>query len=94
MEDYKKRFIELAIEQQVLAFGDFTLKSGRKSPYFFNFGRFCTGDSLREVGFCYAKHIMSQGIDFDLLFGPAYKGIPLVGATAVALSEHFDRNVR
>lgn len=89
LEDNKKRFIQLAIENDVLRFGEFTLKSGRTSPYFFNAGLFNTGKALAELGSCYARVIVDQAIDFDVLFGPAYKGIPLVAAIAVALSvEH------
>jgi orotate phosphoribosyltransferase len=89
MQDNKKRFIQLAIANDVLRFGEFTLKSGRTSPYFFNAGLFNTGRALAELGACYARVIVDQGLDFDVLFGPAYKGIPLVSAIAVALSgEH------
>jgi orotate phosphoribosyltransferase len=89
LEDNKKRFIQLAIENDVLRFGEFTLKSGRTSPYFFNAGLVNNGKALAELGSCYARVIVDQDIDFDVLFGPAYKGIPLVAAIAVALSvEH------
>ncbi|UCB55877.1 MAG: orotate phosphoribosyltransferase [Thiotrichales bacterium] len=88
-QDNKTRFIQLAIENDVLRFGEFTLKSGRISPYFFNAGLFNTGKALAELGSCYAQCIVEQQLDFDVLFGPAYKGIPLVAAIAVALSiEH------
>jgi orotate phosphoribosyltransferase len=89
LEDNKKRFIQLAIENDVLRFGEFTLKSGRTSPYFFNAGLFNTGKALAALGSCYAQVIVEHAIDFDVLFGPAYKGIPLAAAIAVALaSEH------
>ena len=86
MQENKKRFIELAIKYQVLRFGEFTLKSGRISPYFFNAGLFNSGYALAELGSCYAQTIIDNGIDYDVLFGPAYKGIPLVSAIAYALS--------
>ena len=85
MKDYQKQFIELALEYQVLKFGEFTLKSGRKSPYFFNAGLFNTGKALAEMGRCYAQAIVDSGVEYDILFGPAYKGIPLVAVTAMAL---------
>ncbi len=86
MQQNKKRFIELAIKYQVLKFGEFTLKSGRVSPYFFNAGLFNSGYALAELGSCYAQSIIDNKIDYDVLFGPAYKGIPLVAAIAYALS--------
>jgi len=86
MQKNKKRFIELAIRYQVLRFGEFTLKSGRISPYFFNAGLFNSGYALAELGSCYAQTIIDENIDYDILFGPAYKGIPLVSAIAYALS--------
>ena len=86
MQENKKRFIELAIKYQVLKFGEFTLKSGRVSPYFFNAGLFNSGYALAELGSCYAQTIIENNINYDVLFGPAYKGIPLVAATAYALS--------
>jgi orotate phosphoribosyltransferase len=86
MQENKKRFIELAIRFQVLRFGEFTLKSGRISPYFFNAGLFNSGYALAELGSCYAHTIVDNDIDYDVLFGPAYKGIPLVAAIAYALS--------
>jgi len=89
LQDNKKRFIQLAIENDVLRFGEFTLKSGRTSPYFFNAGLFNSGKALAELGACYAKVIIDQALEFDVLFGPAYKGIPLAAAIAVVLStEH------
>jgi orotate phosphoribosyltransferase len=86
MQENKKRFIELAIRYQVLRFGEFTLKSGRISPYFFNAGLFNSGYALAELGSCYAQTIIDEKINYDVLFGPAYKGIPLVAAIAYALS--------
>jgi len=88
MYSYQRDFLELAIAQNVLRFGNFTLKSGRQSPYFFNAGLFNTARSLAQLGRFYAAAIQQSGIAFDMLFGPAYKGIPLVTATAIALSEH------
>jgi len=85
MKDYQKNFIELALQYDVLKFGDFKLKSGRQSPYFFNAGLFNTGKALAEMGRCYAQAIVNSGIEYDVLFGPAYKGIPLVAVTAMAL---------
>ena len=89
MQAYQKEFLEFVIENEILRFGEFTLKSGRTSPYFFNAGLFNTGAALAQLGSCYARVIVDQGLDFDVLFGPAYKGIPLVSAIAIALSsEH------
>ena len=89
MQDYQRKFIELALKRGVLKFGSFTLKSGRQSPYFFNAGGFCTGEDLYTLGSCYAHALVDSKIKFDVLFGPAYKGIPLACATAMALSaEH------
>jgi orotate phosphoribosyltransferase len=93
MHAYQQRFIELALAQQALSFGEFTLKSGRISPYFFNAGRFSSGRSLLELGRCYAETLVAAGLPFDLLFGPAYKGIPLVAATACALADGFGRDL-
>ena len=86
IEDYKRAFIELALRQEVLRFGQFTLKSGRESPYFFNAGRFDTGAAIAGLGRAYAAALKQSAMPFDMLFGPAYKGIPLVTATAAALS--------
>jgi len=88
MQSYKKQFIELAIKSQVLKFGKFTLKSGRISPYFFNAGLFNTGQALADLGSCYAQALIESGIEYDVLFGPAYKGIPLVSVLASSLAIH------
>jgi len=93
MQAYQQRFIELALAQQALSFGEFTLKSGRVSPYFFNAGKFFSGGSLLELGRCYAETLVTSGIEFDVLFGPAYKGIPLVAATACAMADRFGRDL-
>jgi orotate phosphoribosyltransferase len=87
MDDTKSAFIKLALDCRVLQFGEFTLKSGRSSPYFFNAGLFYQGSTLRKLGICYAQTLLTNKIDFDNLFGPAYKGLPLATATAIALSE-------
>jgi orotate phosphoribosyltransferase len=87
MQQYQRDFIELAIEHKALSFGEFTLKSGRHSPYFFNAGRFQTGAALAALGRYYADAIVAAGIDYDVVFGPAYKGIPLAATTAVALAD-------
>ena len=95
MEAYKKEFIEFMVESEVLKFGDFTLKSGRKSPFFMNAGAYVTGTQLRKLGEYYAKAIYDNyGLDFDVLFGPAYKGIPLAVATTIAFSELYGRDIR
>ena len=95
MEQYKQEFIEFMIDSQVLKFGDFTLKSGRKSPFFMNAGAYVTGTQLRRLGEYYAKAIHDHyGLDFDVLFGPAYKGIPLSVATTMAISELYGTDVR
>ncbi|TRX55123.1 orotate phosphoribosyltransferase [Thalassomonas sp. M1454] len=93
MKDYQREFIEFALEKQVLRFGEFTLKSGRTSPYFFNAGLFNTGRDLARLGRFYAAALAESGIDFDLLFGPAYKGIPIATTTAVALADHHDMDM-
>lgn len=90
MQEYQKAFIEFALERQVLKFGQFTLKSGRTSPYFFNAGLFNTGKDLAKLGQYYAQALMASNIQFDVLFGPAYKGIPIATTTAVALADKHD----
>ena len=92
MQDYQREFIQLALSNQVLRFGSFTLKSGRQSPYFFNAGLFNIGKALARHGQYYAQAIVDSGIEFDVLFGPAYKGIPLAAACSVALFEHHQIN--
>lgn len=95
MESYKSEFIEFMVESDVLKFGDFTLKSGRKSPFFMNAGAYVTGSQLKKLGEYYAKAIhASYGDDFDVLFGPAYKGIPLAVVTAIAFSELYGKEIR
>lgn len=95
MEAYKKEFIEFMVESDVLKFGDFTLKSGRKSPFFMNAGAYVTGSQLKKLGEYYAKAIHENyGDDFDVLFGPAYKGIPLSVVTAIAYSELYGKEIR
>lgn len=93
MKEYQKEFIEFAIEKEVLKFGEFTLKSGRISPYFFNAGLFNTGRDLARLGRFYAAALEDADIEYDLLFGPAYKGIPIATTTAVALSNDYDLDV-
>lgn len=93
MRSHRKEFIEMILAKQVLRFGDFTLKSGRTSPYFFNAGLINDGASLARLGASYAQAIVEAGLAFDMLFGPAYKGIPLATATAVAFAEKHRRNV-
>ena len=93
MQDYQQAFLEFAIDAGVLRFGEFTLKSGRVSPYFFNAGLFNTGRHLARLGRFYAQAIVDAGRDFDVLFGPAYKGIPLAAATGIALADHFERDL-
>ncbi|MEI9747195.1 orotate phosphoribosyltransferase [Moellerella wisconsensis] len=90
MKTYQREFIELAMQKQVLKFGEFTLKSGRKSPYFFNAGLFNTGRDLALIGRFYAAALRESAIPCDVIFGPAYKGIPIATTTAVALAEHYD----
>ena len=95
MEAYKKEFIEFMVESEVLKFGDFTLKSGRKSPFFMNAGAYITGSQLSRLGEYYAKAIHDHyGTDFDVLFGPAYKGIPLSVATTIAFSRLYGKEIR
>jgi orotate phosphoribosyltransferase len=93
MQDYQRSFLKFALEKEVLRFGEFTLKSGRLSPYFFNTGLFNTGASLAELGRYYAQTIVDSGIQFDVLYGPAYKGIPLAAVTAAALADNHDIDV-
>ncbi|MGA7979502.1 MAG: orotate phosphoribosyltransferase [Chromatiaceae bacterium] len=93
MHDYQHEFLSFALDRGVLRFGDFTLKSGRKSPYFFNAGLFNTGSSLAALGRFYARSIIASGMSFDLLYGPAYKGIPLAAAASIALADHHGRDV-
>ncbi|CAM4176727.1 orotate phosphoribosyltransferase [Pseudoalteromonas sp. SG43-7] len=93
MKDYQIEFIEFALEKQVLKFGEFTLKSGRTSPYFFNAGLFNTGRDLARLGRFYAAALEDAGIEYDVLFGPAYKGIPIATTTAVALADHHNKDV-
>lgn len=93
MKEYQRKFIEYALNKQVLKFGEFTLKSGRISPYFFNAGLFNTGRDLAFLGRVYAAALVDSGVPFDLLFGPAYKGIPIATTTAVALAEQHQRDV-
>ena len=95
MEQYKQEFIEFMVESDVLKFGDFTLKSGRKSPFFMNAGAYVTGSQLKRLGEYYAKAIHDNyGDDFDVLFGPAYKGIPLSVATTIVFSELYGKEIR
>lgn len=93
MKPYQRQFIQFALERQVLKFGEFTLKSGRKSPYFFNAGLFNTGKDLALLGQFYAAALMDSNMQYDVVFGPAYKGIPIAAATVVALSEHHNQEV-
>ncbi|HBM10909.1 orotate phosphoribosyltransferase [Pseudomonas sp. Choline-3u-10] len=93
MQAYQREFIRFAIERGVLRFGEFTLKSGRTSPYFFNAGLFNSGSALAQLGRFYAAAVAESGIDFDVIFGPAYKGIPLAAATAISLAEHHQRDL-
>ncbi|WP_045159330.1 orotate phosphoribosyltransferase [Stutzerimonas stutzeri] len=93
MQAYQREFIRFAIERGVLRFGEFTLKSGRTSPYFFNAGLFNSGSALALLGRFYASAVIESGLDFDVIFGPAYKGIPLGAATAIALAEQHQRDL-
>ena len=93
MQQYQLTFIDLALRREALRFGNFTLKSGRESPYFFNAGLFSDGESAHVLGACYAAAVMHSGMGFDMIFGPAYKGIPLATATAIALAAGHGRNV-
>lgn len=93
MKDYQREFIEFALSKGVLKFGEFTLKSGRTSPYFFNAGLFNSGADLARLGRYYAAALQDAGIEFDVLFGPAYKGIPIASATAISLFEHHQKDV-
>jgi orotate phosphoribosyltransferase len=93
MEQYQKDFVDFTLETGVLKFGEFTLKSGRVSPYFFNAGLFNTGSHLSDLGKFYAQAIEASDLKFDVLFGPAYKGIPLASAASIALNDSFNRNV-
>ena len=93
MHRYQQRFIELSEQVEALKFGSFELKSGRISPYFFNAGLFNSGASLNELGQCYAEKIQNMGMEYDMLFGPAYKGIPLVSSTSVSLAEKHDLDI-
>ena len=92
MQDYQRAFIDFVIRHEILRFGSFTLKSGRTSPYFFNAGLFNTGEALAFIGNSYAAALAASGVEYDLLFGPAYKGIPLVAATATALAQQHGIN--
>ena len=93
MQAYQREFIRFAIERGVLRFGEFKLKSGRTSPYFFNAGLFNSGSALARLGDFYAAAVIDSGLDFDVIFGPAYKGIPLAAATAIALAQQHDRDL-
>jgi orotate phosphoribosyltransferase len=93
MQDYQLRFIDLALSREALRFGSFKLKSGRESPYFFNAGLFSDGDAAAVLGQCYAAAILRSGVEFDMIFGPAYKGIPLATAVVIALSTQHGRSV-
>lgn len=93
MKDYQSEFIQLAIDAKALSFGEFTLKSGRISPYFFNAGKFQTGACLAKLGKFYAQALVNSGVNFDMVFGPAYKGIPLATVTVAALAEQHNRDL-
>ncbi len=94
MQNYQKEFIEFALSSKVLRFGEFTLKSGRVSPYFFNAGLFNTGEALAKLGRYYAQALKDSDIQFDVLFGPAYKGIPLASSCAISLATQHNMNAR
>ncbi|MEA1888968.1 MAG: orotate phosphoribosyltransferase [Pseudomonadota bacterium] len=93
MQDFRREFLDFAIQSGVLRFGQFTLKSGRSSPYFFNTGLFNSGNGLAQLGRFYARAILQSGIEFDMIFGPAYKGIPLATATVIALSDYHGLDI-
>ncbi|GBE08379.1 orotate phosphoribosyltransferase [bacterium BMS3Bbin11] len=93
MQDFRREFLDFAIQSGVLRFGQFTLKSGRNSPYFFNTGLFNSGNGLAQLGRFYARAIIQSGIKFDMLFGPAYKGIPIAAATVIALSDYHGLDI-
>ena len=93
VHDYQRDFIELTLQREVLRFGEFILKSGRQSPYFFNMGRIDSGAALAQLGRAYANALVNSGVPIDMLFGPAYKGIALAAATAIALAEQHDRDL-
>jgi len=93
VQEYQRTFVDLAMSRQALRFGSFKLKSGRDSPYFFNAGLFNDGEAIAVLGQCYAAALARSGLEFDMLFGPAYKGIPLATAAAIALAEHHHRSV-
>jgi len=93
MQDYQLKFIDLALSRDALRFGNFKLKSGRESPYFFNAGMFSDGEAAAVLGECYAAAVLRSGVQFDMIFGPAYKGIPLATALAISLSSSHGRNV-
>ena len=93
MQDFRREFLDFAIQTGVLRFGQFTLKSGRNSPYFFNTGLFNSGQGLAQLGRYYARAILQSGIEFDMIFGPAYKGIPLAAATTIALADYHGLDI-